>query len=123
MARQNILKIIELYKKDLEKKIKIDKMIVFGSIAKGTPHKDSDIDLLVISSQFTHLDSDERAKLLVLARENPQTWNVAMDIFGVTPREYENASRRSILGEIKKTGIAIFQSFNPLTVKKPITYH
>ncbi|MCL5675962.1 MAG: nucleotidyltransferase domain-containing protein [Patescibacteria group bacterium] len=109
MARKNVLKIISLYKKDLEKKIKVDKIVLFGSVAKGKINQDSDIDLLVVSSQFSSLDPDERAKLLVLARENPETWNVAMDIFGVTPKEYQNASRLSILGEIKKTGITIKQ--------------
>ena len=107
MVRKNVLKIINLYKKDLEKKVKVDKIIVFGSCAKGVTHQNSDIDLLIISSQFSSFDADDRAKILCLARENPKTWDMAMDIFGVTPEEYKSASRLSILGEIKKTGIML----------------
>ncbi len=107
MARKNVLRIINLYKNDLEKKINVDGIILFGSSATNKTNKDSDIDLLVISSKFASLDSDERAKLLVLAREHPKTWEIGMDIFGVTQEEYDSASRFSILGEIKKTGVKV----------------
>lgn len=30
-----------------------DKVLLFGSYAKGTAHKDSDIDLLLVSKRFT----------------------------------------------------------------------
>jgi predicted nucleotidyltransferase len=33
--------------------LKFDKVLLFGSFAKGTVHEGSDIDLLLVSNQFT----------------------------------------------------------------------
>ena len=51
--------------------------------------------------------SNERFDLLYFARTNPVTQNVPMDIFGLTPKEYHQASSLSIAGEIKETGKTI----------------
>lgn len=107
MVKKNIRKIINLYKKDLEKKIKVSSMVLFGSQVSGKKQMDSDIDLLVISQNFKRMNPDKRLELLYKERKNPITFKYSMDIFGVTPEEYENASDLTILGEIKETGIKV----------------
>lgn len=47
-----IKEIICNYIKDLEKEISIEKVIIFGSYAKGTFTKDSDIDIAIFSRNF-----------------------------------------------------------------------
>ena len=65
---KKILDKIQDYKKILEKnKIKIDKLILFGSYAKGTQKEWSDIDLCVVSPQFGRNRFDERVKLMKLS--------------------------------------------------------
>lgn len=107
MVSARIKKVIRLYKKDLEKKIRIKKMILFGSYAKGKAAKDSDIDLVILSEDFAKMNTDRRLDLLQRERKNPQTWKFAMDIFGYTPKEFSQASSLTTLGEIKQTGVTV----------------
>ncbi len=72
MVKRNIekkvLDQIRDYKRVLEKnKIKIDKLILFGSFAKGTQRKWSDIDLCVVSPQFGKNRFEERVRLMKLS--------------------------------------------------------
>lgn len=65
---KKILQQIQDYKKVLEKnKIKIDKLILFGSYAKGTQKEWSDIDLCVVSPQFGKNRFEERVRLMKLS--------------------------------------------------------
>lgn len=108
MDRKKIDRVIKIYLAELSKKIKVEKVILFGSAATGKLSQNSDIDLLVLSSSFAKMKTDRRFDLLYTSRTNPVTQNVAMDIFGLTPKEYRQASLLSIVGEIKETGKEIF---------------
>ncbi|EKD85640.1 MAG: hypothetical protein ACD_37C00670G0002 [uncultured bacterium] len=104
MDRRRIKKVIKTYLAELSKKIKIDKVILFGSARQGLLDKNKDIDLLILSSSFSHMRDDQRFDLLYTARKSEMTQSVPMDIFGLTPKEYRQASSLSITGEIKETG-------------------
>lgn len=73
MAKKTILKdthvkIIKAYKKNLEEGgIKVEKMILFGSYAKGTAKPWSDLDLCVVSKQFGKDYHEEMIKLMGLS--------------------------------------------------------
>lgn len=104
MDKKQIELILKTYLNDLSKKIKIDKAILFGSALSGQIKKDSDLDLLIISSSFAKMEVGKRFDLLYASRINPLTQQTAMDIFGLTPSEYQNSSDLSMVGEIKETG-------------------
>ena len=104
MDRKKIDRIIRIYLKDLSKKIKVKKAILFGSAVNGRINRDSDIDLLILSAAFTKMSSSERFDLLYTARKSDETQRAAMDIFGLTPREYSQADSLTVAGEIKETG-------------------
>lgn len=59
---------------------------------------------MVISPDFKKLSNKERFSLLWDARSNPLTRKIDMDILGLTPQEFANASPLTTLGEVKKTG-------------------
>jgi predicted nucleotidyltransferase len=42
----------------------VEKVILFGSVAKGKIHQDSDIDLIILSSDFGKIDFLKRLILL-----------------------------------------------------------
>lgn len=107
MDQKQIDKIIKIYLNDLSKKIKIAQVILFGSAARGEISRDGDIDLLILSPSFSNKSTDKRFDLLYSARTNPFTQKVPMDIFGLTPKEYHQASTLSTVGEIKETGKTI----------------
>lgn len=99
-----IKKFIKGYVKNLKPYIKIDKVILFGSMARGGAHRDSDIDLIIISPDFKKVDFMERLIWLSKMRTS-QFISRAMDIFGYTKEEFEKLSKESIvLGEAKKEG-------------------
>jgi predicted nucleotidyltransferase len=49
---KRVKKFIKNYIKILKSQIKIEKVILFGSYAYGKQHRDSDIDLIVLSPDF-----------------------------------------------------------------------
>jgi len=94
-----IKEFIELVKED---NIQIEKVILFGSYAKGNYHKDSDIDLAIVSSDFKENEYIENmSKLLLKATE------IKVDIQTIpfSIEEYENPV--GIMEEILKTGIEL----------------
>jgi len=108
MDREQIKKVIKTYLKELSKTIKIERVILFGSACEGILDKDGDIDLLIISSSFAKMPAQQRFDLLYTARKSKITQTTPMDIFALTPKEYEKASPLSITGEIKETGQEVF---------------
>jgi len=98
------LSIVKDYLQNLEGKINVKKVILFGSAARGKMHRDSDIDLIIISPDFNKMEFLERLILLSKLREGMKK-SVPMDIFGYTPEEFEKLSKESIiLSEAKKEG-------------------
>jgi predicted nucleotidyltransferase len=67
-TEREIKEIIECYKEALKKLgITPQKVFLYGSYAKGNPREDSDIDLIVISEDFRHMNLRERLETLGLA--------------------------------------------------------
>ena len=93
----NIKEIIKEYLKYFPKNIKIEKIFLFGSYAKGNYDEDSDIDLIVISSDFKNMNFLKRLEMLSSVRKSKLTQSVAMDIIGYTPEEFRNISKKSII--------------------------
>ena len=89
---------IDLVKDD----IKIEKVILFGSYAKGSYNKDSDIDLAIISPDFKEEDCiDNMSILLCIAsklKADIQTLPFSIE-------EYEEPI--GIMEEILKTGVEL----------------
>ena len=61
-----IREIINEYIHEISKEIKIEKVILFGSYAKGTTHPYSDVDLAVFSDNFKDNTRIENLKFLIL---------------------------------------------------------
>ena len=84
-TEQEIDRIIEKYKKELKKyKINPEKIILYGSYAKGNPREDSDIDLVVISRDFKNMNLRDRLEILGLAAGNVFE---PIEALGYTPQE------------------------------------
>lgn len=64
-------------------------LIVFGSHAWGTPHKDSDLDVLVIKES-----PKSRIERIREARANIKT-NKPVDILHLTPQEAQSYKKKS----------------------------
>ena len=97
-------KIMESIKKYVEKisqYYKIEEIILFGSYAKGTENEDSDIDIAIISSDFSDIIEDG-AKLIGF------TWKIDTRIepHPITTEDYKKVSN-PFIREVVDTGIKV----------------
>ena len=101
---KKIIRIVENYTKRLteEDKLPIDKVIVFGSYAKGNTHKWSDIDVCIISPKFK--DFIEDLQFLLIKRKDEEV-RAGLEPMGFSVKDFEEGS--SLIQEIKKTGVVL----------------
>lgn len=91
--------IVKHYINILNKKIKVDKVLLFGSFAWGNPTKHSDIDLVIVSPDFKKI----RNRLQWLSRmRDEKTYQIAMDVIGYTPEEFKDIENHSAIMAIAK---------------------
>ena len=65
MDREHVLRVIEDFKNALEeRKVKVQKIILFGSCSRGEFKEGSDIDLIVISKYFNKISYWERLDIV-----------------------------------------------------------
>lgn len=103
-------KIVDHYIEQVKNKIKVNKVVLFGSFAYGTPNIHSDIDLVVISPSFKNQDFMKRMIMLSHLRDEI-TYQISMDIVGYTEKEFNEMGQHSVnLAEIQKKGKVIYSS-------------
>ncbi len=97
---------IKEYEKRLESLgIKVQKSVVFGSQRRGNAMRSSDIDLLIVSDDFTDMDLWDRLCLLGRARVGIRK---PMEILGLTEDEFSREGKGTFIGdEVKANGVAV----------------
>lgn len=65
--KDSLNKVITSFLDEIQKKYSIDNAYLFGSYAKGTSNKWSDIDIAIVSSDFSDDLFDDRLALMRLA--------------------------------------------------------
>ena len=98
--------VIAEYRKKLEALgIKVKKIILYGSYASGTDREDSDLDLVVVSDDFSDMDVWDRLCLLGRARKGIKR---PMEILGLTEEEFDSEGEGSFIGdEVKSKGLEV----------------
>lgn len=97
-----IRQIIFDYIKDLQKEISVDKIIIFGSYAKGTFTKDSDIDIAIFSKNFE--DKRRIEAIDYLLEKALKYLSIDLEPIGYGYSEYEK-QENPFIKEIISTGI------------------
>ncbi|ABO49433.1 DNA polymerase, beta domain protein region [Desulforamulus reducens MI-1] len=101
IVKQSIAELISV----LEKNIKINYVVLYGSHAKGSADKNSDIDIAVISPEFGKdplNDSKIVYKLIMLSDIEPN-----FDVKTYSPEEFEKGDH-FFVKEIRRTGKKIY---------------
>jgi predicted nucleotidyltransferase len=102
--QENIVNQLKVFKRDLGQMVHVNRMIFFGSRVSGSPHEDSDIDLVIVSNDFT----DRRPRHRALGFRNYWNLDYAVDFLCYTPKEFEELSEQvTIVREAVQTGIEI----------------
>lgn len=102
--KRNIKEKLKEFKKSVEKSFPLQTVIFFGSRANGKPHKDSDVDLIIVSPKFKHLDFFQRGAKMY------DYWNLdyPVDFLCYSPEEFDKLKKKiTIVREAVKTGIEI----------------
>jgi predicted nucleotidyltransferase len=89
----------------LVRDLRPDRVILFGSRARGTHRPDSDYDLLIVARRFRGVPWVERASLAI------RLWDLPVDLEPIclTPEEFRKRSKEiSIVGLAAREGILVF---------------
>jgi len=92
------------FRRKLSDRYAIERMILFGSHARGEARRDSDVDLIVVSPRFRGKNAIDRAASLRLE------WDLrrSVDFLCYTPEEFRELSRRpSIVSVALQEGVQI----------------
>lgn len=104
MAKREVIEIIRKYGEKLkEQGINFQKLILFGSYAANAAHRDSDIDIAVVSRDFGKDRFKERVLLTTIA----YYVDVRIEPYPVNLKEFSTNSWQTIIHEIKSKGIEI----------------
>lgn len=88
----------------LQRRISVQRILLFGSHARGEARADSDIDLLVVSPDFgIDILGD-----MVLLRECLPSHEVDVDTLARTPDQVSSAEPDSFLATILRDGITLY---------------
>jgi len=88
----------------LRRDLKPERVILFGSRARGDNRAGSDYDLLIVSDRFQGVPWIERAPLVI------RLWDLPLDVEPIclTPEEYRRRRRElSIIGEAVREGVVL----------------
>jgi hypothetical protein len=84
--------------------IRVERTILFGSHARGEAKDDSDIDVLIVSSDFQTLNTRERMERLGVAAA--RLWR-PIEAIACTPDELAHVEPATLLEEIVQTGVQV----------------
>lgn len=101
-VNKEIVDIIDKYIAVVKENYNIVAIILFGSYAKGTEHKDSDIDIAVITDDIKTDIFDEEVRLMILRKGI----DYRIEPHIITVADYENDETPFVV-EVKNTGIKV----------------
>lgn len=104
MGRKKHIELLKEFKRKVSEKIPIQKMILFGSRARGKPHRWSDFDLIIVSEKFREEGGLRRAVGFY------DYWDLdyPVDFLCYTPEEFNKLKDRiTIVREAVREGIEI----------------
>lgn len=101
---KEIMEIVKNYAKRLSEKEKlpIDKVIIFGSQAKGKTHHWSDIDVCIVSPKFK--DSLKALEFLWQKRKDEEV-KAGLEPVGFSNQDFQKGN--SLIQEIKRVGVEV----------------
>lgn len=103
VEREIIEKVIKFVKELKRQRIRIKKVIIYGSRVSGKAHEYSDIDVAIVSSNFGKDRFKEGARLFEIANKiDPRIEPVPLSI-----KSYENDTWVPLIYEIRTKGIEL----------------
>ena len=96
-SASEIKMILRRYKSELRKdRVRVTKMLLYGSYARGKARPHSDIDVIVISPDLKRFSTLKRQEYLAV---KTMYVDAPLEVIGYTPEEFKKSSH-TIFGEI-----------------------
>jgi len=94
-------------------KISLDKVLLFGSTAKGTRCEESDVDLIIISKNFKGMHEFDRSGMLL------DMWDYLeeLNILAYTPEEFNEVKDRFMMRKILSYALDLTPKKQSTTIK------
>jgi predicted nucleotidyltransferase len=95
---------IRRFAREVAERFRPDKIILFGSHARGTPHEGSDVDILVVMPARNEIDQAVRIRLAV-------DYDFSLDLLVRTPKNlaWRLAEGDSFLREVLSEGKVLYE--------------
>ena len=101
-SEAEVLEIVEQYIEYVKKEIRVGKVVLFGSYAKGNPNEDSDIDIAIESPDYSDNYLEEWQRL------NRFVWRSGVDL-NLEPRPLHPLMDELLMKEIINTGKVLYE--------------
>ena len=104
MVNSEVHRIVNLFVRNLVKEgIRVEKVILYGSYASGLFHKNSDVDIAIVSSDFGKNKFEEGKLLLKIA------WQIdpRLNPIPVSMNAFEKDTWVPLINEIRQKGIEL----------------
>jgi len=92
---------LDNYLSKLRTNLKLDGVYLYGSWAEDKATPESDVDILVLSHDFSRMSEDDRDRILY---RFSACFPLDLHIYGLTPDEYKSASRLTTIGSVRDSG-------------------
>jgi predicted nucleotidyltransferase len=86
----DVMRRVRAFKSEASRLVPIDRLIVFGSYARGDRRPDSDVDMIIVSRAFAGVSFLKRSVKLRLLWKT----GIPVDMICLTPEEFEEKRRR-----------------------------
>ena len=86
---------------------RLEKIILYGSYARGTQNADSDIDVMIILKNI-EINHEKVGVIGILLTEMKEQFNVLISMIPVTFKRYSE-SQRLFYKNVRKEGIVIYE--------------
>ncbi len=103
-GRKPLKERLKNFRKRVDRDIPIERMILFGSRAEGKAKRESDVDLIIVSSRFRRWDFFKRGAKMY------DYWDIGYpaDFLCYTPEEFNKLSKQiSLVADAIKKGIEL----------------
>lgn len=105
---QEIKESVRKFKESIAKRFSVEKIILFGSAAKGKLKKDSDVDIIVVSRKYGREDVFKITPKLYGEWHEKERIDYPVDILLFNTKEFNKLKKEvSIVSEALKQGIEI----------------
>lgn len=102
IATDSIVEIVKRYIAELEKNnIKVIEAVLFGSHVRGTTKEESDIDIALVSPDFTGDRFEDRRRIIPMRRKIDSR----IEPIPFRPEDFDNGEM--FAEEIKRTGVRL----------------